>query len=303
MRKGVQPVHTAPLSSVCEAKRGLVGASARTHSSLSPFRFFTVYPAIGRISMRARTVYRFDVWVGAALPFLRVLLAFLLWRALFANRSEIAGFSFQEMTAYYILTAFLSRLDQSGGLVWEYADDIREGRFAKYLAKPVNPFGHFLATAASRTLYVAGVAIGSVLLLALLFGNTELVKAPLRQSLLAGLIALLGLVFLASLNWLTAILAWKFKDITGFHLIKGNLVEFLSGSLLPLSLLPASAIAGMRWLPFYHLHYLPASLLLGRQADQAGFSLLVLSGWTLGILLLGEVSWRRLRKLDEGVGA
>ena len=52
-----------------------------------------------------------------------------------------------------------------------------------------------------------------------------------------------------------------------------------------------------------HLHYLPASLLLGRQADQAGFSLLVLSGWTLGILLLGEVSWRRLRKLDEGVGA
>lgn len=266
-------------------------------------RVFSVYPAIGRISMRARTAYRFDVWMGATLPFLRVLLAYLLWRVLFANRAEIAGFTLEGMTAYYILTAFLSRLDQSGGLVWEYAEDIREGRFAKYLAKPVNPFGHFLATSAARTLFVGGVALGSVFLLAMLFGNTHLRPTSLGQALTACAIALLGLVFLASLNWLTAILAWKFKDITGFHLIKGNLVEFLAGTLFPLSLLPGPMIDVLKWLPFYHLQYLPASLFLGLQQEQALFSLLVLLGWTVAILALGEASWRHLRRLDEGVGA
>ena len=78
-------------------------------------RFFSVYPAIGRISMRARTAYRFDVWMGATLPFLRVLLAYLLWRVLFANRTEIAGFTLEGMTAYYMLTAFLSRLINPAG--------------------------------------------------------------------------------------------------------------------------------------------------------------------------------------------
>jgi ABC-2 type transport system permease protein len=261
------------------------------------------YPAIGRISMRARTAYRFDVWMGATLPFLRVLLAFLLWRVLFTSRSEIAGFTLEGMTAYYILTAFLSRLDQSGGLVWEYADDIREGRFAKYLTKPLNPFGHFLATSAARSLYVGGVALASVFLLALLFGNRRLFTSSWQNALMAGVIALLGLIFLACLNWLTAILAWKFKDITGFHLIKGNLVEFLAGTLFPLSLLPEPVVFVLKWLPFYHLHYLPASLFLGRRQDEALSSLLILLGWTLGILVVGEISWRRLRRHDEGVGA
>lgn len=268
------------------------------------------YLAIGAISMRSRTAYRFDVLVGATLPFLRVLLSFLLWRALFADQSEIGGFTLGSMTIYYILTSFLARLDQSGGLVWEYAGDIKEGRFAKYLTKPVNPFGHFLATAAANTAYVAGIALLSLLVLFGAFSGfpgvlaAEARPGPSVPSLLAALLlSLLGLVFSASLNWLTAILAWKFQDISGFHMIKGVVVEFLTGAMLPLSLLPDGLVAVMRLFPFYQMQYLPASLFLGMKAEEAASGLLVLSLWTIGFLLLGEFAWRRLRRLDEGVGA
>lgn len=268
------------------------------------------YPAIGAICMRARTAYRFDVLVGATLPFLRVLLAFLLWGALFAGRDEIGGYTLLSMTFYYILTAFLARLDQSGGLVWEYAGDIKEGRFAKYLTKPVNPFGHFLATAAANTLYVAGIALVSCVVLLAVFSGVlhdrpaAGLPGPTPASLLAAvLLSLLGLVFSASLNWLTAILAWKFQDISGFHMIKGVVVEFLTGAMLPLSLLPSGLQAVMRLFPFYSMQYLPASLFLGLKTEEAPSGLLILALWTIGFLLLGEFAWRRLRRLDEGVGA
>ena len=264
---------------------------------------WTKYPAIGAISMRARTAYRFDVWLGASMPFIRVLLAYMLWKMLFIGKTLIGGFTLETMTAYYVLTAFLSRLDQTGGMVWEYAEDIKEGRFAKYLAKPVNPFGYFLSMAAARSLYVLGIAVISVVVLGFLLRNRFLLPIHPLQTLLAVVIAFLGLLFMAAINWLTAVLAFKFKDITGFHLIKGNIVEFLAGTLLPLALLPTGVQAVMRWMPFYYIHYIPASLLLGLKTDEAISGLLIMAGWTAGFLLLGEFSWRVLRQDDEGVGA
>jgi ABC-2 type transport system permease protein len=268
-----------------------------------PFSRWTRYPAIGAISMRARTAYRFDVWLGAAMPFIRVLLAYMLWKALFKGKTLIGGFTLETMTAYYIITAFLARLDQTGAMVWEYAEDIREGRFAKYLAKPVNPFGHFLSSAAARSLYVLGIALFSVVLLALLFRNRFIVPVDPIRTILALAIAFTGLVFMAAVNWLTAVLAFKFKDITGFHMIKGNIVEFLAGTLIPLALLPAGVQQAMRWMPFYYIQYLPASLFLGLKSEEGIIGLLVITGWTAGFLLLGEWAWRILRRDDEGVGA
>lgn len=267
-----------------------------------PHSPFARYRAVAAITLRAQTAYRFDVWLGTALPFLRVFLSWALWTALFQGRTTLGGFTFEQMIAYSVLTAFLSRLNQTNALVWETADDIREGRFTKYLTKPINPFGHFLAVAGARTGYVLAVAIGSVAALALLFGNREVPPAGPAAAAAALATAALGLVFLAATAWLTAALAWKFTDITGFHLIRQTVVEFLAGSFLPLSMFSEPVQAAMKVLPFYYVQFLPVSLWLGRRTEEAVPGLLVLSAWTIGALCLGDFAWRRLRLLDEGVG-
>lgn len=260
------------------------------------------YQAVASISMRAQTAYRFDVWLGTALPFIRVFLSWALWKALFQGKTELGGFTFDQMIAYSVLTAFLSRLNQTSGLVWETADDIREGRFVKYLTKPINPFGHFLAIAGSRTVYVTVVALGSVVALGLFFGNRAILPSSLFNAAAAIVTAALGLVFLAVTAWLTAVLAWKFTDITGFHLIRMTITEFLAGSFLPLSLLSEPVQTAMKAFPFYYVQFLPVSLWLGRRTEEAVPGLIVLTAWTVGALMLGDFAWRRLRLLDEGVG-
>lgn len=136
------------------------------------------YLEIGRISMKTQLAYRFDVYVGALMPFIRVFLAYALWQVLFQGKREIGGFSFGMMLTYYIIGAFIQRLDQSNNMVWDTAGEIREGKFSKYMVRPVSPLGHFLSVSFAKTLYILAVTLLTVVVLALLFG--DLFVLPLK---------------------------------------------------------------------------------------------------------------------------
>lgn len=260
------------------------------------------YVEIGKISMKTQMTYRFDVWAGSMMPFIRVFLAYALWKALFQGKEVIAGFSFGMMLTYYILNAFIQRLDQSNNMVWDTAGEIREGRFSKYMVRPVSPLGHFLSVSFGKTVYILLITVLTVLMLALLFRDQFIWPANLINLAAATLMVVLGLLFMALLNYLTALLAFKFNDVTGWHLIKGNVVEFLAGALLPLSLLPDWMQGIMRFFPFYYVQYLPASLYLGMRTDEALPGLAILMLWDGVLAFLAVGAYHRFRRVYEGVG-
>ncbi len=261
------------------------------------------YFEVGKISLKTQMTYRFDVFIGSLMPFFRVFLAYYLWRTLFKGKTEIGGMTFGMMLTYYILCAFIQRLEQSNGLVWEFAGEIREGRFSKYLVKPISPLGHFLSVSLGKTLYILLFTLITIGVLALLFSKEFVAPTLSFQLVLALLIAFLGLVFMILLNYLTALLAFKFKDVTGWHLLKGNIVDFLSGALLPLSILPGWMQGVMRIFPFYYTQYLPASLYLGLRTEEALTGVIILTIWNLVLWVLAEATYNRFRRLYEGVGA
>lgn len=260
------------------------------------------YLETGKISMKTQIAYRFDVYVGSVMPFIRVFLAYALWKALFTGKTVIGGMSFEMMMTYYLITSFLTRLDQSPNLVWDTADEIREGRFSKYMVRPISPLGHFLATSLARTLYILLVTLATVACLALILRRSLVAPSSLENLTGACLLGFMGLVFLCLLNYLTAMLAFKYNDITGWHLLKNNLVEFLAGTLVPLSLMPAWIQDGMRLFPFYYVHYLPASLYLGLNTEQLVPGLIIMSLWIILLWLLSVFVYHRFRRVYEGVG-
>jgi ABC-2 type transport system permease protein len=260
------------------------------------------YLEIGRISMKTQLAYRFDVYVGALMPFIRVFLAYALWQVLFQGKREIGGFSFGMMLTYYIIGAFIQRLDQSNNMVWDTAGEIREGKFSKYMVRPVSPLGHFLSVSFAKTLYILAVSLLTVVVLALLFGDLFVLPSSLLNVLIAAVMSLLGLLFMALLNYLTALLAFKFNDVTGWHLVKGNVVEFLAGALIPLSLLPGWMQDVMQLFPFYYTQYLPASIYLGLNTNKGLQGILVLMLWDGLLWFLAQRTYHRFRRVYEGVG-
>ena len=67
------------------------------------------------------------------------------------------------------------------------------------------------------------------------------------------------------LNYFLGILAFKFQEIRMFLMIKGNIVAFITGTLVPLVLLPQGIVSAMRFFPFYYVTYLPSMLLIGKK--------------------------------------
>lgn len=260
------------------------------------------YIEVGKIAMKTQMTYRLDVITGSLMPFIRVFLAYALWRVLYTGKTEFGGMSFGMMLTYYIICAFLQRLEQSNGLVWETAGEIREGRFSKYMVRPISPLGHFLSVSFAKTIYLFTLTLLITGLLALLFKNQFVPPSSLKNVICACVLAILGLVFMALLNYLTALLAFKFNDVTGWHLLKSNIVEFLAGTLIPLSLLPQWLLNGMSFFPFYYIQYIPASLYLGLRTDEALTGIITLAVWNIALWLLAEHTYRRFKNIYEGVG-
>lgn len=85
----------------------------------------------------------------------------------------------------------------------------------------------------------------------------------------------LGLIFMAQLNCFLGILVLKFQDISLFLMIKYNIVALITGTMIPLTLLPAHFVSAMRIFPFYYVTYLPSMLLIGRNSGEASVGLMV----------------------------
>src|SRR5262249_40281727 len=126
------------------------------------------YLNIFRVSLIERMTYRGDFFLGSVLRFLPMLTTILLWQAIFrdSGRSEIGGFSRDEMIAYLLLVHISRMFSSMPGLAGGIARDIRDGTLKKSLVQPLDMIGYLVSyRAAHKVTYV----LASFLPYALLF--------------------------------------------------------------------------------------------------------------------------------------
>jgi ABC-2 type transport system permease protein len=267
------------------------------------------YAAVAKAALADRMAFRAEAFFGSAMGAARVALALVLWGAVFDGRAEVGGLGLPVVAGYYVIAVFVFQLDQSSALSGELAAEIRTGRFGKYLARPVEPLAWFLAQAAGRSAFQAAVTAGAAALawaaLAALGPWTGTLLAPLSPlGLLAALPVLAaGLVALALVNFMTGIMAFRFQDVGAFQIAKNCVVEFLSGAMVPLAMMPDGARRALGLTPFPALAALPAELALGRGWEALPSSLAVLLAWDAALYLAARAFYARLSDRYEELGS
>jgi ABC-2 type transport system permease protein len=260
------------------------------------------YIEIAKIIFKAQLAWRFDIAVNVLFTIAKILFAYILWNSIFAERTIVAGFTFHSLLSYYIINSFLSQLDMSEGVSGELSSRIRSGTFSKFMVIPVNIQGYFIAqTAGASIFYLIFNFIAAIIWIFVFRINFTFTSNPIIQ-LSALLLVLLGLLFMIQLSYFLGLLALKFQDIYIFLMIKGTLVAFVTGTLIPLTLLPDSIITVMRVFPFYYITYLPSMLLIGRNDNEIGFGLILLTIWVLLFAFINKYTYNRLRVRYDGVG-
>ena len=131
---------------------------------------------IFRTSLQERLVYRGDFALGTLMRFLPIVTQIFLWWAVFAavrtergaESQSIAGWTYYNFVAYYLLTMVSRAFSSMPGLASGIALQIREGEIKKYLIQPVDMVAFLLVGRIAHKLAYYTVAAGPFVLVFIL---------------------------------------------------------------------------------------------------------------------------------------
>ena len=254
------------------------------------------------IAFKTRTAYRFDTAMQVLASVARVLFAWLLWSAIYKGRDQVAGFTLDTMILYYLIQSFFAQMDNTGRIAEELGSHIRAGTFSKFLVLPIRIQPYMFAQSLGSAAYMAFFSVAASVLCLLIFPiRPEWTALPLNFIKAAALL-ILGRVFLSQFHFYLGILTFKYQDIWLFLMIKSNVLAFLTGVLVPLTLLPEAVLKVIRLTPFYYVAHLPAMLLLNREGGEELTGMLVITLWIAFFAFLNKQTYARLRTRYDGVG-
>lgn len=260
------------------------------------------YLEVAKVYFKVKLMWRADLIFGFISIVMKIIFASLLWGIIFRDKETVAGFTQNSMMAYYLFSAFFTQIDISEKISGEITRGIRSGTFTKYMAVPMDTEKYFLAMEAGSILPHMVLDIGAIFLISFGFGIEIEVTSDTAILLCALAIVLLGLLFMAQLSYFLGILTFRFEEISTFMMIKQNIMALITGSIIPLALLPETVVRCMQFLPFYYTAYLPSMLLIGKNGEEAVSGVFIMIGWNLGIWILSRTVYEKYRVKYDGAG-
>ncbi|OHB77613.1 MAG: ABC transporter permease [Planctomycetes bacterium RBG_16_64_10] len=258
-----------------------------------------------RICLEERMVYRGDFALGTLMRFLPIVTQIFLWGAVFsALRSDrIAGYSFHDFVAYYLLTMISRALSSMPGLASGITRQIRDGEIKKFLIQPVDLIGFLLLMRLAHKLVYYGVAIGPFVLVFFLCRGYFPGWPP--PTVLLAYVASLILAFLLGffLDAAIGMIGFWFLDVSSLLFIYMLFNFFFSGHMFPLDMLPAPWSTYVQLIPLQYLAYFPAAIFLGKVRGTAIVEgLWIELVWVVLLLIVCRVAFHRGVRRYSGYG-
>lgn len=246
-------------------------------------------------AIKCNMAYRgaFFIWLLSQL--LTVLVTYYLWKAIYASSAAAAirGFQFSEMTSYILLNFLTGIMTGIGGpIANNIALDVSDGSIAMQLVKPISYRGIKLAEH-------TGNLVGNVLFQVLPFGLVFLMTGGIRFAsvwhfLLYLISVFLGFLCMFYFGFCFGLFSFYTTYFFGMNMAMSVLIQFCSGSLIPLSFFPEGIGRIFYLLPFASMNYTPIMIYLGKmQGKDIACALGLQALWVVFFYLFGTVLWHR----------
>jgi ABC-2 type transport system permease protein len=269
---------------------------------------------IFRISLQERLVYRGDFALGTLMRFLPIVTQIFLWWAIFSSLKDrpdggpqdIAGWTYDNFVAYYLLTMVSRAFSSMPGLASGIALQIREGEIKKYLIQPVDPVGFLLLGRVAHKLAYYTVAAAPFALVFYLcrhyFGGWP------DPATMCAYVASLFMAFLLGyfLEATIGMIGFWFLEVSSLLFVYMLFNFFLSGHMFPIDML--ESVGGpwatiVRCLPFQYLAYFPTAVFLKKiQGWDLVWGLTLQALWVCVFVLASRAAWHFGTRRYSGYG-
>ena len=252
-----------------------------------------------RISLEERLVYRGDFALGTLMRFLPIITQIFLWYAIFnsagsVDNSQIVGYSYQDMVAYYLLTMLSRAFSSMPALASGIATQVRNGEIKKFLVQPIDLLTFLLLSRIAHKLAYYSVAIFPFAFVFWLCGDYFPDWPPPEQILAYIASLILGFMLGFFLEASIGLFSFWFLEVTSLLFVYMLLSFFLSGHMFPLDFLPQPWNQIVEFLPFRYLAYFPSAVWLGKvQGPELVRGLLIEVAWVVFFIVLSRFALAR----------
>lgn len=264
-------------------------------------RTTSVFLALLRQEVQMIAQYRWWLLAMQASVVLVPLISLLVWRGAIV-RGATPPVTAQYLTTYLVLVSVVTMLTSSWTARF-LADSIRLGQLNAWLVRPCSTHLASAANNVSEKLAKIATLLPLVVALAIAFhSDLELPTNPIRWLLFCWALAL-GAIMVFSLDIVVGTLAFWWDDVTAVDRSRQLITLFLSGALIPLSVLPAAWGPFLAVQPFGYAVNFPIQTLLSQDAASIRDGLAVQAAWALAALVAARLTWTRGLRRYSGAGA
>ncbi len=260
-------------------------------------RVLSISPAwweLIRVTARQFVAFRMNLVFSALVFMIQLYVTRSIWEAVYAGRAEVDGVPADTLLVYLTIAAlggwFLPTLT-----AWTIQERVLSGDIALDL---VRPFA-FLKQVVAQDI---GTSFGYAPTLVVFVPAALLVGSLAPPSPMNGLLYVvsyaLGFLVSCLIGMHVGLLAFWIQQVNGIRAIVGVSTGFLSGTLVPLWLMPDGVRFVFRLLPFQALAFLPASIYSGQVTGREALEPLAIQVFWIGLLLV-TVRWVWKRAQDR----
>lgn len=257
--------------------------------------FINIYKAFAKAGVQNSMAYRASFMFFVLGESLYCFVMYFIWKAVFMSSGDgnFMGFTMTDMTVYVFLSnlvGFLTATDSTDNL----ADEIRDGSIIMRMIKPVN-VDHSILTfeiggkVMTITCIFLPVMLGVELYRYMVLGH---IAFSVVNFLIFVVSMILSYLLSFYLNLIFGYLAFFLLNIWGFSILKGSIIKFFSGAIIPLAFFPGIVRTIFEQLPFASLVYAPTMIYMGKYS---GFEIVFTLGkqvlWLIVFVLISKAIW------------
>lgn len=256
------------------------------------------YVSLARTTLQQAIAYRITTFFNVGLTFIWVIILYYLWRAAYAGRASIAGLSWDQMRTYVVIAYGINAL-----VGWRTGTammaTIRTGDVVFEMVRPLNYCTTQLARALGFTVVEGGISMVFTLVIGLLFLHLQ-PPASMGSALLFVLALIIGFLTKVLVVFLVSLLTFWTLNGMGLMWSQQAIMQILSGTIVPLALMPGWLQWVAKVLPLRGIVSTPLEFYLGTASGWDGIGLLGLqTAWLVALWMISNLAWKRAFRVVE----
>lgn len=213
------------------------------------------------------SVYRLNFLVWRLRSFISFATVYFFWWAVFAGGGEVFGWQRTQILTYILGVALIRSIVLSSRTI-DVGGEINQGNLTNYLLKPLNFLAYWFSRDVADKLLNILFTIFELSIFFLILKPQFFVQTDFGVLLVFLLSVFLSTILYFYLNLFLGLIAfWTPESWSGWwgpRFIFSIILEFFSGAIFPLNILPKPVFNLVQLTPFPYLIYFPLKIYLGQ---------------------------------------